>query len=1319
MSSIDDQLKALKVVPESETQYWKPYNPNPAVDSTNPFSGGLQETAAEYDRGEAMRFAATLGISDTFRGVKQLAGFDRLEMATDQKVLNILMENPEWGSDVKLAYFGSLFLDPIGWLTPASKVAQLARMGYKFSKLQKARKLAVSGAIWGTVGGYTGYVDNDSSNRLFNTLTGTAGGAILAPALGMPAAALGKFIASKKGKDLLRQMTPEEQDTFVKNLSEKAFPDQEVDIERLSNTKISLTGTGGETIVDFTNRKTAKELLENPQAALKEFTGEDSPTLTGNIKRFYYEKFQPAKQRYEDGKRRYLYKPLILENPIASLGAGAGAFGGNAIFGDDIDKYINRLEDEGDMDSGPWRNALKTSLMAGGAILGFGAFKKGKIGGQSVQDFIGRRVIDNFKLSNSFIKLKEGAYLDFNDISYQFTEIAERAAKLSDDQRRILYYFLDGQTDNIADLSKEAKEIGLEAREIIRETGQMMVDAGMLKPSTFLTNQDSYIHREYFDKMKPKFLREAGTQVDEELKIQNTNGRLSLIGVELKARGHIIRLNPKTDKVEITKLEKEGYEKFGRVVNGMQPYRRQLTKAEREAKGEIEEAAYAIKSTGELMLNDLAVYKFYSDVNSNFAYITKKDLDSLLKIINGKSKKYTKDEKAFAKALYNTHKNSGRKLYDDLSPEEQADLVLIKSTRMPKTGLNKYGDLAGRYIQKDMADDIIVQKAFSDGDSFLGKLYKNEYFQSYRRLNAVWKRSKTSWNPTVHTNNIVSNFFLLDAHNVSLDTFLEHGFKVYTKKGQDSLNKLDLGFGESNTYEDLVRLGVFDAGLTKTELRIGMNDWKKAYAEDILKLKLKRSKKTDKLGRPVDDPIADTEDILELSTSIAGKSYSKYLNFIKKKNPIRFFDRKLTDLYQREDQMFRVALYVDRLQKRIPELDQFTKGSKEYTSALEQIKRSAAKEAKKGFIDYNIQSPFINILRDTGLPFFSYTYRIIPILAKTATLQPSKFAKWAAIGYALDYAGRERSKQETEYERSLMDEKRLARAFGLPFMPPTFLKVGDIARGAEQFAQKRFDYALGWGLDKDAQGNKLPQTSNYADITRFLPGGDVLGQTTPEQGGRIAGLPAPLQPSFGLVGEIVWPLLLEEDPFTGRELKEDFMGRLNFTAARLVPNNPLLGLSGLQKLFGSDERNDFYDSWAHKKIMNALERNPDSSDYAPDLPVLMAVAQTMGIKIWPIDTRKLNTIFSMKYKRDKRELEKLIKKKYADLRQDYYQTATYDTRKKQADKSAREIQEKIDDLLIKARLISAKKFKRRERKFGEVPLDVMKSLGETISEKFD
>lgn len=1272
MASLDEQMRSLRAssdIPDTTSE-----GPSTDLnellragenrdDDFNPWSGALDQEAEDMSRGEAMRFAATLGVTDTFRGVKQMAGFDRYSMAADQTLLNKLMKNSEWGSDIKWTYFGSLLLDPVGWLTPASKVAQLAKAGYKFTKMQKARKLAWHGAKWGGIGGLTGYVDPDSSDRVFNAITGAAGGAILAPALGVPGAELGKFLASK---------TPE-------------------------------------------------QLTSAPKKIVKELTGAVPPSLTNHVKTFYYGKFQPSLEKYEELKKNYVYKPIVLDNPIASSGFAAGAISANLAFGDNIDEYIDRLENENDLDSGPWKYALKTVLSGAAGAAGFGLLKKGKFKGQTYQDFIGRRIIENYKLPSSFTKLQTESFLDFNDSSYRFTEIAERAKALSENEKKILYYFLDGQEADISGLSKEALKVGEDARAIIKETGQKMVDAGMLNPSTFQANMNSYIHRTYGKKLSPEQRKKYGIEseeVSQEISKGPEKTRLGLVGVELKARGHLSKPVSVNNKSEIARLEGLGYEKLGKPKNGMQDFRLQLTLDERKALEEIEDAAFAIKSTGDLMLNDLATYKFYSDVNIKFGYADDKELNRLLK--RSKDKNLSKDQRSFAAKLYNDYKASGKKSYDQLSPEEQAEMVMMDASKLTKTGLHTYGDLAGKYLPKDMADSIKVVREFSDRETFLGKIYHSRGFQAYRRYNSIWKRTKTSWNPTVHTNNTVSNFFLLDIHDVPMDTFLEHGLKVYTKKGQESLNKLDIGFGESRTYEDLVRLGVFDAGLAKAELKIGKKDWTEEYAKEFLSRKRKRQ---GKLWNPVDD----MNDMFEMSTNIAGKTYKNYTDILGKaaKIPgksVKWADKGLTDLYQREDQMFRVALYIDRLQKRAPEINQLKKlPDSEYKAGLEKIKREAAEEAKKGFIDYNIQAPLVNILRDTALPFFSYTYRMIPILAKTATMHPAKFAKWATFGYAVDYAGRERSKSETEYERALMSEKQLSRIFGIPFMPPVLLKVGDPARSLEQFLEKRFDYSLGWGLDKDpVTGERLPERSFWLDIMRFIPGGDVLGQLSPESGGRIAGLPAPFQPSWGLAGEVFTPLIFGTDSFTGKEITQEeqrilWSKELAHVAARLVPNNPLLGISGLQKLFGSEERLDFYDSWSHKKIMNSLERRPDSSAYAVDLPVLTALAQTVGIKIWPIDPDKLEVVRTSKFRKDVRDLRARIRKMQRDNFK-YYGTPLEDTKSKKTDEQARELQDRIDYLMLKHGLADEKKLgiKGRERKFGEVPMDALESLGEAI-----
>jgi len=80
----------------------------------------------------------------------------------------------------------------------------------------------------------------------------------------------------------------------------------------------------------------------------------------------------------------------------------------------------------------------------------------------------------------------------------------------------------------------------------------------------------------------------------------------------------------------------------------------------------------------------------------------------------------------------------------------------------------------------------------------------------------------------------------------------------------------------------------------------------------------------------------------------------------------------------------------------------------------------AALDARRAFIDYNIDAPAINWMRNTITPFLAYTYRIVPILAETAIVRPWKYAKWAGLGYGLNKLGSLYGGGYEEAERAVM-----------------------------------------------------------------------------------------------------------------------------------------------------------------------------------------------------------------------------------------------------------------------------------------------------------
>ena len=88
-------------------------------------------------------------------------------------------------------------------------------------------------------------------------------------------------------------------------------------------------------------------------------------------------------------------------------------------------------------------------------------------------------------------------------------------------------------------------------------------------------------------------------------------------------------------------------------------------------------------------------------------------------------------------------------------------------------------------------------------------------------------------------------------------------------------------------------------------------------------------------------------------------------------------------------------------------------------------KLQAAQDARKSFIDYNIQAPGINALRSLPTPFLAYTSSVIPILAETAVVRRWKFAKYAVLGYTLNNLGELVGTGDPETERKLFTKESL------------------------------------------------------------------------------------------------------------------------------------------------------------------------------------------------------------------------------------------------------------------------------------------------------
>ena len=475
-----------------------------------------------------------------------------------------------------------------------------------------------------------------------------------------------------------------------------------------------------------------------------------------------------------------------------------------------------------------------------------------------------------------------------------------------------------------------------------------------------------------------------------------------------------------------------------------------------------------------------------------------------------------------------------------------------KYKQMPTTALSKtgdklrYGNLAGKYVPEEVYKNLLATHNYYK---------KSEFLKNYRTLNSYWKVSKTAWNPTVHVNNIMSNVILHDLVDAEFK-YLLPAWKALLK--HNKVNKAGK-VQRSELVETATKYGVFDADLISTEL-------KNIQATSSARFPYKMTEGVDEFNNAVN-----------MARNVFDDSVVKG----------KLGLTKMTDWYRFEDKVFRLSVFQDRI----------AKGWKLQDAAL---------DARKAFIDYDIDAPAINWMRNTITPFLAYTYRIIPILAETAIVRPWKYAKYAALGYGLNKMGDVVGGGDEEAERALMPERKSGRFMNVGFLPYRNIKIP---------------------IPPDEDGNPF-----YMDFTRFVPGGDIMDLGS----GALPGVPAPLQPSGGLAGEVLFPLA-GYDLFNQKKIKglgggawEDLKVKGNAIIDKLIPNIPFVpGTYSTEKIEAS--------------------RKGMKTPFKSDVEEIVTIAQTVGFKIDKADLAvlKAGKVFELKRKIT------AFKEQISELRKDY------------------------------------------------------------------
>jgi hypothetical protein len=226
-------------------------------------------------------------------------------------------------------------------------------------------------------------------------------------------------------------------------------------------------------------------------------------------------------------------------------------------------------------------------------------------------------------------------------------------------------------------------------------------------------------------------------------------------------------------------------------------------------------------------------------------------------------------------------------------------------------------------------------------------------------------------------------------------------------------------------------------------------------------------------------------------------------------NAMTMFLRKpMGAAYRAEDTFFRYLIYRDARQRGATPTE-------------------AVDFAQEFIFTYDDLPKGARMIRDFGIPFFSYTYKAVPALLHTAMVYPWRFAGPAAVLWtanAAAYAIAAGDDDEDWYERLkkyLQDPARRKKAMEQEQLEreqlPPWMK-GMTALGSYKTVRL--------GMD---ELTKLPV---FIDVSRFVPGGDVF-DVSPNAGGLP--IPQPITPSHPLFTTAM-AMLGNKDLFTGKEV---------------------------------------------------------------------------------------------------------------------------------------------------------------------------------------
>lgn len=334
-------------------------------------------------------------------------------------------------------------------------------------------------------------------------------------------------------------------------------------------------------------------------------------------------------------------------------------------------------------------------------------------------------------------------------------------------------------------------------------------------------------------------------------------------------------------------------------------------------------------------------------------------------------------------------------------------------------------------------------------------------------------------------------------------------------------------------------------------------------------------------------------------------------------NALSWFIRKpAASAYQAEDQFFRYLIYRDARLRGL-DVEDAIDYSQNYIFTYDDLPKTA-----RG-------------LRDFALPFFAYTYKVVPPLVNTALEKPWRYAAPAAALYtvnALMYAmaaslgGGEDEDWWTVIQRYVTDPEFRNKARSMEEQERENLPPWMKGYSATLATPK----AIRLGMD---DVTNLPL---FLDVSRVFPGGDLLDAHANAGGVPLLQPITPSNPVLNTLGVMLW----NKDSFYGKDIVDATDTSAEATAKRAKwawqQFSPAVAVGN----YHWDRALNVIANQTGQPVLGYTGINKDG------LPAQLGytAAQTVGIKIRPIDLELSAAIKESEQKRLARDLDTKIRK---------------------------------------------------------------------------